>query len=46
MATPIIAIIPSAYKEGVLAAVLPNNGIADLDYKRYNSDKSKRTRIN
>jgi len=34
MATPIIAIIPSAYKTGVLAAVLPNNGIADLDVTR------------
>ena len=42
MATPIIAIIPSAYKEGVLAAVLPNNGIADLDFTR----GSTATRIN
>jgi len=42
MATPIIAIIPSAYKEGVLAAVLPNNGIADLDFTR----DSIATRVN
>ena len=34
MERPSIAIIPSAYKTGVLAAVLPNNGIADLDFTR------------
>jgi len=42
MERPSIAIIPSAYKTGVLAAVLPNNGIADLDFTR----GSTATRIN